>query len=418
MAVISAPISPISSSYTQSRGGARNFDWVMLALVALLSIWGCFTVASAIRPAESASPTRSAARSAAVKDNGGSAVAGAAAVSPGRMSDVTKQVIWILVGLAALAALALSDYQWLMHLQGWLYALNLLLLVLVLKLPTSIAPEINGAKSWIKLGPFALQPAEFSKVALIVALAAFLCRRQARRREFSTLLWSLLYLALPLLLILKQNDFGTMLAVLSIWFGMMFFGGARWWHLGLVVLIGATLFGAAWHTDKLKPHQKARLAVFLDPNPSSADARREAYQITQSQIAIGGGGVTGQGWGKGMQNRAGYVPEKTTDFIFAVVAEELGFVGAATLLVAYLVLLSRSAMVALSTDNYFGALIAGGFTFLLAFHTIVNLGMTMRLMPITGVPLPFFSYGGSSYLAFSLCVGLLQSISLRRKRIG
>jgi len=173
-----------------------------------------------------------------------------------------------------------------------------------------------------------------------------------------------------------------------------------------------------WHSGRLKPHQKARLAVFLDTNPSSEDARDAAYQITQSQIAIGGGQITGQGWGKGMQNRAGYVPEKTTDFIFAVVAEELGFAGAAALLMAYLVLLSRAALVALGTENYFGALIAGGFTTLLAFHTIVNLGMTMRLMPITGVPLPFFSYGGSSYLSFSLCVGLLQSISMRRKRGG
>jgi rod shape determining protein RodA len=411
MAVVSAPISPISSSYSQSRGGLRHFDWVMLALVIALSVWGCLTVASAIRPVEEPS----AARSAAVNRD---ATLAAAPADQGHVSDVTKQAIWIGLGLAALMALALSDYQWLMHLQGWLYGINLLLLFVVLKLPSSIAPEINGAKSWIKLGPFALQPSEFSKFALIVALAAFLCRRQARIREFSSIVWSLLYLAPPLLLILKQPDFGTMLAILSIWFGMMFFGGARWWHLGLVVLTGAVLFGAAWQTGKLKPHQKARLAVFLDTNPSSQDARESAYQITQSQIAIGGGQITGQGWGKGMQNRAGYVPEKTTDFIFAVVAEELGFAGAATLLLAYLVLLSRSALVALSTENYFGALIAGGFTSLLAFHTIVNLGMTMRLMPITGVPLPFFSYGGSSYLAFSLCVGLLQSISLRRKRVG
>jgi len=417
MAVVSAPISRISSSYSQSRGGLRHFDWVMLALILALSIWGCFTVASAIRPVEEASSARSAAanRDTAVNRDG---TIVAAPVNDERISDVTKQAIWIVLGLTALAALALSDYQWLMHLQGWLYGINLFLLFLVLKLPASIAPEINGAKSWIKLGPFALQPSEFSKFALIVALAAFLCRRQARIRDFSSVLWSLLYLAPPLLLILKQPDFGTMLAILAIWFGMMFFGGARWWHLGLVILTGAVLFGTAWKTDRLKPHQKARLAVFLDTNPSSQDARESAYQVTQSQIAIGGGQITGQGWGKGMQNRAGYVPEKTTDFIFAVVAEELGFAGAATLLLAYLVLLSRSAMVALSTENYFGALIAGGFTALLAFHTIVNLGMTMRLMPITGVPLPFFSYGGSSYLAFSLCVGLLQSISLRRKRVG
>jgi rod shape determining protein RodA len=251
-----------------------------------------------------------------------------------------------------------------------------------------------------------------------VTLAAFLCRRQERIHEVSTLLWSLAYLAPLLLLILKQPDFGTMLSVLSIWFGMLFFGGARLMHLGLTVLIGVLMFGAAWRMDVLKPHQKERLAVFLQTDATTRVSKREGYHIKQSQIAIGAGQITGQGWGQGMQNRAGYVPEKTTDFIFAVVAEELGFVGAGLLLVLYLMLLSRSAMLAMTSDNYFGVLIAGGFTALIGFHTIVNLGMTMRVMPITGVPLPFFSYGGSSYLAFSMCVGLLQSIALRRRRLS
>ncbi|MDF2441013.1 MAG: rod shape determining protein RodA, partial [Abditibacteriota bacterium] len=267
-------------------------------------------------------------------------------------------------------------------------------------------------------GPFALQPSEFAKFALIVSLAAFLCRRQQKIRNFSTVISSLVFLAPPLALILKQPDFGTSLAILSIWFGMLFFGGARLWHLGLVLLCGATLFGVAWQSGKLKPHQKARLSVFLNNHPSTRVDKDAGYQIKQSQIAIGSGQISGQGWGQGMQNRAGYVPENTTDFIFTVVAEELGFIGASLLVVAYLLLLLRTCWIAMTTDNYFGALIAGGFTALLAFHTIVNLGMTMRVMPITGVPLPFFSYGGSSYLAFSMCAGLLQSIIARQRRAG
>jgi rod shape determining protein RodA len=272
---------------------------------------------------------------------------------------------------------------------------------------------VNGAKSWIGVGPISLQPAEFAKFAILICLAAFLCRRQERIGEWSTLLLSLAYLAPPLLLILKQPDFGTMLAVLSIWFGMMFFGGARGWHLAVVLLVGATLFGAAWKYNVLKPHQKDRLAVFLD---KSTAPRGAGYQVRQSQIAIGSGQIGGQGWGRGIQNRGHHVPENQTDFIFAVVAEELGFAGASALLLCYAMLLFRTASIASTTENYFGALMAGGFTALLAFHTIINVGMTMRVMPITGVPLPFFSYGGSSYVTFAACIGLLQSVALHSKR--
>ena len=401
----------------RGRGGWRDLDWSMLVLVVSLSLWGCLTVLSATRPIDAISGTRpvGSVTSTPAKSTAGaganSRVRSAPAATPRGIPDGVKQAIWIVIGLSLLALIALSDYQWLMYLQFWIYLGNLGLLMLVLL----VGREVNGAKSWIPLGPFALQPAELGKFAVLVTLAAFLCRRQGRIREFSTIVWSFVYLMPAILLILKQPDFGTTLAVISIWFGMLFFGGARLWHLALVVAVGAALFGAAWKTGKLKQHQKERLAVFLN---TEKDSRGAAYQVNQSQIAIGSGQITGQGWGKGMQNRAGYVPEKSTDFIFAVVAEEFGFVGAATLLLAYLLLLSRSVAVAMTTENYFGALIAGGFTTLLAFHAIINLGMTMRVMPITGVPLPFFSYGGSSYLAFSLSIGLLQSIATRRRRAG
>ncbi|MDQ3814033.1 MAG: rod shape-determining protein RodA [Armatimonadota bacterium] len=419
MAVISAPIS--STSIMRGRGGWRDLDWFMLLLVMALSLWGCLTILSATRPTDSAMSAQPVAGATTTVDKRGtgskatgSARAGNKARSPMRgIPDGMKQAIWIVIGLTLLALVALSDYQWLMHLQFWIYISYLGLLAAVLVLPSHFAPIINGAKSWIHFGPFVLQPAEFGKFAVLVTLAAFLCRRQERIREFSTVVWSFLYLTPAILLILKQPDFGTTLAILSIWFGMLFFGGARLRHLALVLLAGATLFGLAWKTGKLKQHQKERLAVFLN---TDTDSRGAAYQVNQSQIAIGSGQITGQGWGKGMQNRAGYVPEKSTDFIFAVVAEELGFVGAATLILAYLFLLFRSATIAMTNENYFGALIAGGFTTLLAFHTIINLGMTMRVMPITGVPLPFFSYGGSSYVAFSLSIGLLQSIATRRWR--
>lgn len=177
--------------------------------------------------------------------------------------------------------------------------------------------------------------------------------------------------------------------------------------------MGILLFGAAWKVGVLKPHQTARLFAFMNPN---AAPEASGYQLRQSLIAIGGGQLTGQGYGQGMQNQARYVPENQTDFIFTVVAEEFGFVGGATLIAAYLLLLFRTGSLAMLTENYFGVLLCGGFTALIAFHCIINLGMTMRVMPITGVPLPFFSYGGSSFLAFSLGIGLLQSISVHRRR--
>lgn len=397
MAVVSAPSSSIAA-----RVSFLGLDWPLLLLTISLAVWGVFTVVSATQPAIQAPAAQLA-----------PATTRVAPVENSRLPDATKQIAFAVVGVAAMLALAFVDYRWLMHLQGWIYALNLALLLLLLLLPNGIAPVINGAKSWIVLGPISLQLSEFSKIAVLLSLAAFLTRKQEKIEQLKTVLLSLLYLAPPLLLILKQPDFGTMLATLSIWFGMLFFGGARLKHLLGVLLVAVLLFAGAWRGGILKPHQTARLASFIDPN---AAPEAGGYQLRQSLIAIGSGQITGQGYGQGMQNQARYVPENQTDFIFTVVAEELGFAGGAALIAAYLFLLFRTASLAMTADNYFGVLLCGGFTALLAFHCIINLGMTMRVMPITGVPLPFFSYGGSSFLAFSLGVGLLQSVSAHGRR--
>lgn len=396
MAAVSAPYSPVAS-----RASLLGLDWPMLLLTVFLSVWGVFTVMSATKPAPQMQVTRTI-----------PSIARTAPPENSKISEGTKQVVFVVLGLAAMTALAFIDYRWLMHLQGWIYAANLGCLLLVLLLPRSIAPTINGAKSWIVLGPISLQMSEFSKVAVLLSLAAFLTRKQSKIGEMKTVLLSLLYLAPPLLLILKQPDFGTMLATLSIWFGMLFFGGAKIKHLAVVLGVGIALFAGAWKFHILKPHQTERLASFINPH---ASAKAGGYQLTQSLIAIGGGQITGQGYGEGMQNQANYVPENQTDFIFTVVAEELGFVGGAILIAAYLCLLFRTTGLASVTENYFGVLLCGGFTSLLAFHCIINLGMTMRVMPITGVPLPLFSYGGSSFLAFALGFGLLQSVSAHRR---
>jgi rod shape determining protein RodA len=419
----SAP--PLTSSASVSSW--RGFDWPLFVLVLLISIWGCFTIISATVAKDevlSARPPVAALSGSAPLTSDSAVPTSETGLAGFLRGDGGKQLVWVALGVLLLLALAATDFQWLMYLQGWLYTFNCGLLILVLL----IGREINGAKSWIRLGPLALQPAEISKFLVLVTLAAWLCRRQERIRELGTVVLSLVYLAPVLLLIMKQPDFGTMLATLAIWFGMLFFSGARLRHLALVVGCGLALFTVAWKAGEwkwfpekakviaLKQHQKDRLAVFLNPNPTGREAREAAYQVTQSQIAIGAGQITGQGFGQGMQKRGGWVPENDTDFVFTVVAEELGFAGAALLLLLYLALLLRTAWIATSTDNYFGALIAGGFTMLIAFHAIINLGMTMRVMPITGVPLPFFSYGGSSYLAFAAGVGLLQSVIMRQRK--
>jgi rod shape determining protein RodA len=394
MAVVSAPSSAAS---VVSRASLLGLDWPLLLLTLFLSIWGVFTVVSATRPATLVPVSRVAA-----------SIPRSAPPTTSKIPDSTKQIAFVVLGVTAMLALVLVDYRWLMHLQGWIYGLNLLSLATVL----FIGREINGAKSWIIVGPVSLQMSEFSKIAVMLSLAAFLTRRQSKIGEIKTLLLSLLYLAPPLLLILKQPDFGTMLATFSIWFGMLFFGGAKLKHLGAILLVGVLLFAGAWRGGVLKPHQTARLSSFLNPN---ASPKAGGYQLQQSLIAIGAGQITGQGYERGMQNQARYVPENQTDFIFTVVAEELGFVGGATLIGCYLLLLFRTSGLAMETENYFGVLLCGGFTSLIAFHCIINLGMTMRVMPITGVPLPFFSYGGSSFLAFSLGIGLLQSVSAHRR---
>ena len=383
-----SPALPLDNAASDS--GARfrvaGFDWISLGLIVFLAIWGVLTVYSAtqIRPDEAAP----------------------------RLSEATKQIVFVVVGISAMIGISLANFRWLMHLQTPLYLLNMAALLGILFLPTSLAPTINGAKSWIVLGPVSLQIAEFSKFALLLCLSAFITRRQREITNFKTVALSLLYLLPPLLLILKQPDFGTSMATLSIWFGVLFFGGARLRHLGLILGLGLALFTGAYYANILKPHQVGRLVSFFQPEMASS---AERYQLEQSLVAIGGGQVTGQGFGNGMQNRARYVPENDTDFIFTVVAEEWGFVGGALLIGCFGILLFRTATAALSTDNYFGILICGGFTALLLFHCVVNIGMTMKVMPITGVPLPFFSKGGSSFLAFSLCAGLLQSVHRHRR---
>ncbi|HZO92078.1 MAG TPA: rod shape-determining protein RodA [Chthonomonadaceae bacterium] len=324
-----------------------------------------------------------------------------------------KQILWMAVGTVGLAAAAFIDYHHYARFSRHLYALNLLLLALVSSGKLSHAAK--GAARWINIGGFQLQPSEFAKLFLIITLAVFLAKRHESIKQGKTLLLSFLYIAVPVALIFKQPDLGTALVILAIWFGMIYMAGARILHLIAILLAGVLLFTGLWYSGKLKDYQKNRLISFVNPE---ADPKETGYHVLQARIAIGSGGMWGKGLGHSTQVRGGYVPEKQTDFIFTDVGEELGFVGSVTVTLLYAALLLRGVfIIAAADEDILGKLMATGVVTMFAFHVIVNIGMNIGIMPVAGVPLLFFSYGGSNMIVALASIGLLQSIAMHRHQL-
>ncbi|MBO8168781.1 MAG: rod shape-determining protein RodA [Thermoanaerobacteraceae bacterium] len=335
---------------------------------------------------------------------------------------VNKQAVWIIIGTCAMIATMTVNYTQFARYSKALYVLNLILLVLVL-IP-GVGTEVNGATSWIKLGFFSIQPAEFSKILIIITFANFLVARQGQLNTLKDLVPCFIHFAIPLALILKQPDLGSGLVFLAIMFGMLLVGGAR---LGLLLGIVVTGLGGAigavfLHLKfglplPIKQYQLMRLIVFLDPYADGYGGRGAGYNIIQSLAAVGSGKLWGQGLGKGSQVQLNFLPEHHTDFIFSVVGEELGFVGAVFLLSMYFILLYRCLKIAFKAKDTFGALIVAGVVSMFTYHIIQNVGMAIGIMPITGIPLPMFSYGGSSMLANLIAIGLVLNVNLHRKKI-
>lgn len=320
-------------------------------------------------------------------------------------SKAAKQAVFAGVGLVGMLGVSLFDYR------GWRrYGRLLYLGIAVLLLVTLfVADEINGARSWINLRFFNLQPSEFAKVALIIAHGALLARLGPRITQLPPFLRSLAFFVLPMLLVLAQPDFGTAMVLGSIWFVMVLLAGARWWMLLAVVLAGALTFGIAWRVNIIKPYQKARLN-FINADPSGS-----GFHQRQARIAIGSGQFFGKGFLHGTQARHGFLPEQDTDFIFAVIAEQFGFLGSIVVLALYLFILVRLLRLAEEADTPFGRFIAGGVAAMIAVHVIINIGMCLTLMPVTGVPLPLLSYGGSNLLTNLLALGVVLNISRYRE---
>jgi rod shape determining protein RodA len=321
-----------------------------------------------------------------------------------------NQVLGFFVGLVGAIPLALVDYRQLRRYLPLIYSFALVTLLAV----AIIGDTAKGAQRWIDIGPVQFQPSEFAKLILVVVLAGYFADN--RLGETETFLKSLGIVALPALLVFAQPDLGTALVLGAVFFVMAFVGGARLYQLGLLVAAAAAAFALALWFEILEEYQVARLTAFLDP--VAAGRIDEGYQVFQSKIAIGSGGLTGKGLDAVTLANLGFLPEDHTDFIFSALAERVGFVGGVLLIGLFFVLVWRMLHVATISRDRFGVLIAVGVATIFLFHVFVNIGMTVGLMPVAGIPLPFISYGRSSLVVSVISLGLLQSIVMRAKSEG
>jgi rod shape determining protein RodA len=315
-----------------------------------------------------------------------------------------RQLLWVAVGAAALVATAMVDLAALRRRANVLYGAGLVGLALVL---TPLGKSTNGAQAWFSLGPLALQPAEVMKPVLVMVLAAH-GARAGGPLDGRRLLGALVLLAVPVGLVFLQPDLGTALVLVGLTAGVVAVAGARVRHLALLGLLGVVAVAGVLRAGVLAPYQVERLTGFLH---QSADPRGASWNLEQAKIAIGSGGLAGEGLFSGSQTRLAYVPEQHTDFVFTVVGEELGLLGGATVLALFGLLAWRIWRAAWLTADPFGALCCAGVLAMLVFQVTENVGMTMGITPITGIPLPFLSYGGSSMVASFAAVGLAANVA-------
>jgi rod shape determining protein RodA len=318
-----------------------------------------------------------------------------------------RQAMWVVGGVIVMVVVSLIDYR---KYRDWaivLYGGVTLLLVAVL---SPLGSEIRGTKGWFQFGILQLQPAEFGKLALIVMLGSFVAMFGGDL-DLRRLVVALAIAAVPIGLIMLQPDVGTMMVFCAIAMGVLLVGGVRPRHMVALTLLGLMGVGAVLNLGLLEDYQKERLTAFLD---QEGDTQRSAYNLDQSKIAIGAGGLFGRGLFQGTQTNLSYVPEQETDFIFTVVGEELGFVGTATLLSLFGIMMWRIWRTAQLSRDYTGTLMCVGVLSLFVFQIFQNVGMTMGILPITGIPLPFVSYGGSATLAGFAAIGLVLNVHMRR----
>jgi rod shape determining protein RodA len=327
---------------------------------------------------------------------------------------VVRQAIFAVVGIAGMAAVVFVDPDYYRRYRKVVYAVALFMLLVVM----AAGADIRGSTRWIDFGFFRFQPSEFVKLMLALVLAGVLAGRTRQLGDWRTTGVVVGLAAVPTLLVFTQPDIGTALVYSAILLAALFFAGTRWRDLGLLALIAGLLattvlwFAPSLGIEILEPYQQRRLGAFLDPSDNPQGA---AYNINQSITAVGSGGSTGRGVAGATQTNLDYLPEHHTDFVFASLAEQRGFLGASVLLLLYLLLIWRGIRVIATARDPFCATAAGAIVFAFLFQVFVNVGMTIGIAPITGIPLPFVSVGGSSMVTNLLAVGVLQAIALRRR---
>lgn len=357
----------------------KNMEWAVLICSIILCIIGCIALFSATNESQS--------------------------------GELIKQITWFFISLVVMVIFALIDYETLAKFSPVFYGIFLILLVAVL-----FTKPINGASSWFDIKVFSFQPGEFAKIFVVIFLAYLISKMQQRGRDEINkplkLIGVLTAVAIPVLLIIKQPDYGTALAFLVATVLILFTAGIdKKYIIGTVLIIAILL--PIMYFFILPDHAKTRIDIFLNPNK---DPRGSGYNVIQSKLAIGAGKLLGMGILKGNQTQLGFLYPKTTDFIFSVIGEEMGFIVAGSVIILYVVLITKTIYIAKTAKDDLGSYIAMGIAGIFLFHMLENIGMTMGLLPITGVPLPFVSYGGSSLLMNFICIGILLSISGRRQK--
>ncbi|MSN24417.1 MAG: rod shape-determining protein RodA [Geobacter sp.] len=318
-----------------------------------------------------------------------------------------KQLYWMLAGITISMLVCSVDYHILEDLSYWFYGFLILLLLAVLLFGRSSM----GAKRWLNLGLFNIQPSELMKIVIIITFARFFNNfHSVGGLTIRDVLFPLGILALPAALIMKQPDLGTAVLVILIATSMTFYIGLRWTTIVSFVCVTIPVIWLGW-AHFLRPYQKNRVLDFLNPERSRLGS---GYHIIQSKIAVGSGGIAGKGFIKGTQSQLRFLPEQHTDFAFSVFAEEWGFVGCLLLIAIYMSLVLWGLNIARRCNDRFGGLLAVGVTSMLFWHIVINMGMVIGLFPVVGVPLPFFSYGGTSMITSMVGIGLLQNVSMRR----
>lgn len=358
--------------------GLRRIDWVVLTVTILITALGLLVLYSS----------------------------GIKAQEVRAEIDATRQFLYVAVGLIALAIVARIDYRVFKSYAAIIYVLMVGSLLAV----DVIGSSALGAQRWITIGFFQFQPSEFAKLALIIVLAAYYSRVYDMSHQLRYLLISLLILAIPMGLVVMQPDLGTGLVFFAIWLTMTLATRIKKRYLLIGAGLGVAILPIAY--SLLAPYQKNRLVVLLNPQ---ADKLGTGYNVTQAVIAVGSGGWFGRGLSSGSQSQLNFLPSQHTDFIFAVLAEKLGFLGAALAISLYLILIVRIYLLSAQTIDRFGAYICIGVASMLLFHVLINVGMNMGIMPVTGIPLPLISAGGTSMLMTMLALGLVLSVARHRE---